>query len=392
MRSIEELVGQAKNGSDLTCKNVRVRYTQSQSVNSGQYMRHTLPKMPEAFLDCRSLRLRFQLTINSTDPNICIDGPTALSLFSRIRVISGSSVIMDVIDSNIFACIDENINGSASGESKYDRFIRGHGDLTERRLWANTTREYIIPFPRNSVLNCSALIPLWKCSDFHIELYNADGKNVLHSPLGDQTCGYVMTDLEMHANYLSSRSISNYFNVHPLQFHIQDTSHRYGNCVGQTSLIKFSSAHSSLTRIITLLRNSNDIGVTVAERCSRSISAAQLDNFQLYVNSTRWYDINVDSLPQMFRHFVDSFKNVLRSEWFDIGYETSKFLLVNNLNAAPADFNDSLVSGVKTSAHNSDISLELNFRLPPVSVICDSFLLADGLITLKPGGDLTLSY
>ena len=94
MRSIEELVGQAKNGSDLTCKNVRVRYTQSQSVNSGQYMRHTLPKMPEAFLDCRSLRLRFQLTINSTDPNICIDGPTALSLFSRIRVISVSSFIM----------------------------------------------------------------------------------------------------------------------------------------------------------------------------------------------------------------------------------------------------------------------------------------------------------
>ena len=72
--------------------------------------------------------------------------------------------------------------------------------------------------------------------------------------------------------------------------------------------------------------------------------------------------------------------------------EASKFLLINNLNAAPIDFNDNLVSGVKTSAHNSDISLELNFRLPPVSVICDSFLLADGLITLKPGGDLTLSY
>ena len=93
-----------------------------------------MPKIPESFLDCRSLRLRFQLTINSTDPNICIDGRTALSLFSRIRVISGSSVIMDVINSNIFACLDESINGSDAGESKYDRFIRGHGDLAERRL------------------------------------------------------------------------------------------------------------------------------------------------------------------------------------------------------------------------------------------------------------------
>ena len=124
---------------------------------------------------------------------------------------------------------------------------------------------------------------------------------------------------------------------------------------------------------------------------SRSISAQQLDNFQLYVNSTRWCDVNVDSLPQMWRHF-GLFKKVLRSEWFDTEYESNKFLLVTNLCSAPSDFNDSLVSGVKTSAHNSDISLELNLKSVPISVICESFLLSDGLITLKPGGDLKLSY
>ena len=133
MKSIDELVGSSKHMSDLVSRQARVRYTLSQTVNSGQYFRNTLPKRPDEFLDMRSLRLRFQLRINSTDPNCCIDAPNALTLFNRVRVLSGSQVIMDVINSHIWNAIDENIQSSTPYESKYDRYLCGHGDLAQRR-------------------------------------------------------------------------------------------------------------------------------------------------------------------------------------------------------------------------------------------------------------------
>jgi hypothetical protein len=393
MQSIDQLIGTAKHSSDLQSRQARIRYTLSSSVSSGQYHRHTLPKYPEQFIDMRSLRLRFQLQINSTDPNCCIDAPNANTLFSRVRVLCGSSVIHDVINSHVYNSIDENIHGSTLTENKYDKYLRGHGDLAQRRLWAQNQREYIISFQRKSVLNTNALLPLFKLSDIHIELFNATGVEVLHSPLGDSGCSFTMSDLELHANYISSKSISSYYATHPVQFSVNEVSHRFNNCTGMTSLLKFSSAHSSLNRIITLLRDSTAQDVTHSERASRGISAQTLDNFQLFINSNRYYDVNVDSLEQMFGHFKSAFKKVCTSEWYDAEYETTKFLLVNNLMSEPSDFSESVLSGVKTSAHNSDSALQIQFKSTPVSVIADSFLLCDGLISLPTGrSELMLTY
>ena len=393
MKSIDELVGSSKHASDLRSSNVRIRYTVSQTVNSGQYMRHTLPKKPDEFCDMRSLRLRFQLKILSADSDCCIDAPTALSLFNRVRVLSGSQVLMDVINSHVYTAIEENIHGSTIHENKYDQYLRGHGTLVQRKAWAASEREYIIPFQRGSILNTGALLPLYRMSDLHIELWCGDGSQVLHSPLGDPNCGFVMSNIELHANYLSSKSISSFFATRPVQFHITDVSHRFNNCVGQTSLLKFSSAHTSLTKIITLLRDNTTLSVAHPDRVSLGVSAQIIDKFQLFVNSARVYDVDVDSTEQMWRHFVDAFQPILQSVWFDQDYEKNRFLLVNNLTSAPADFSESIISGIKTSAHNSDTALQIQFRAPPINIVADSFLLCDALISLPMGkSDLMLQY
>jgi hypothetical protein len=199
--------------------------------------------------------------------------------------------------------------------------------------------------------------------------------------------------MELHANYITSKSISSYYATHPVQYTVNEVSHRFNNVTGQTSLLKFSSAHSSLNRIITLLRDSTAQDVTHSERASRGISAQTIDNFQLFINSVRYYDVNVDSQEQMFNHFKAAFKKVCTSTWYDAEYDGNKFLLVNNLMSAPSDFADSLLSGVRTSAHNSDSALQIVFKTAPVSVIADSFLLCDGLISLPSGrSELTLTY
>ena len=70
-----------------------------------------------------------------------------------------------------------------------------------------------------------------------------------------------------------------------------------------------------------------------------------------------------------------------------------RFLLVNNLTTATADFSESIISGIKTSAHNSDTALQVQFRAPPINIVADSFLLCDALITLPMGkSDLMLQY
>jgi hypothetical protein len=300
---------------------------------------------------------------------------------------------MDVVNSNVYNTIDENIEGSTLTENKYEQYLRGQGTQADRRVWSQNTREYIIPFQRGSILNCNALLPLFRMSDLHIELWNADGRDVLHSPLGDQTCSFVMSDMELHANYLSSKSISSYYATRPVQFTINDVSHRYNNVVGQTALLKFSSSHSSLNRIITLLRSSDNLGVNIPSRASRGVSGYTIDKFQLLVNSVRYYDVDVDSIEQMFGHFKSAFKSVGTSTWYDHEYAGTKFLLCNNLTSAPSDFAEHIQSGVKTSAHNSDCALQIQFVVPPVNIVADSFLLSDGTITLPTGkSDLTLSY
>ena len=386
MRSTDELVGFSKHASDLKATHARIRYTLSQTVSSGQYMRHTLVKKPDEFCDMRSIRLRFQLKILSSDPECCLNTPHALSLFNRVRVLSGSQVLMDTINNHLYTAIDENIHGSTIHENKYEQYLRGHGDLAARTAWAASEREYIIPLgPRGSILNTGALLPLYRTSDLHIELWCSTADQCLYSPRADAAATFVLSDIELHANYLSSKSISSYFATRPVSFHVQDVSHRFNNCVGQTSLLKFSSAHSSLTKIVTLLRDTTTFRLDRPDRSSRGISAQTIEKFQLFINSQRFYDVDVDSVEQMWRHIVDGFHPILESVWFDQYYESDKFLLVNNLTSAPASFSDSIISGIRTSAHNSDSALQVQFRAAPANIVADSFLLCDALFTLPMG-------
>ena len=110
MASIEDLVGSAKAQSDLRSNFVRCRYTQAQTVGSGQFFRMTLPKHADQFCDMRSLRLRFNLQVLTGGPGqVAVDAPTVQSIISRIRVLSGSQVLLDIANYNLYAAFEENI-------------------------------------------------------------------------------------------------------------------------------------------------------------------------------------------------------------------------------------------------------------------------------------------
>ena len=396
MASIEDLVGSAKAQSDLRSNFVRCRYTQAQVVGSGQFFRMTLPKHADQFCDMRSLRLRFNLQVLTADPGqVGVDAPTVQSIISRLRVLSGSQVLLDIANYNLYAAFEENIT-VRSTESLYEAGLRGAKvGYSANADNQSAGKEYIMAFPRGTILNTDALLPLDRLSDMHIEIYLCTGKEALSNATGSDA-SFTLSDIELHASYLSSASISRYFSSNGVKFHVADVSHRFNNVQAQTSLLKFSSAHSSLNKIVTILRADIDYtnNPALLERLVRGVSGEDIMAYQLFVNTRRFFDEDVDSTEQSWRHFVSAYPSITQSPWWDNEFATSKHVIVNNLQAAPPKFSTSITSGIQTAALNNDISLEIKFTSPPgASTQADSFLISDALITVQPGkSDLMVRY
>ena len=74
-----------------------------------------------------------------------IDGPTAAVLFDRVKIICGSTVLVDIQNHSLLATLLENIHHSNATESLQLRTQRGHGTVEQRMTWGQSdTQEYII--------------------------------------------------------------------------------------------------------------------------------------------------------------------------------------------------------------------------------------------------------
>jgi len=117
-------------------------------------------------------------------------------------------------------------------------------------------------------------------------------------------------------------------------------------------------------------------------------------SYNLHVNNQLFYEQSVDSSEQAFTHFLNSFPQLVTSEYFDTGYNTTKHLICVDMSAAPAAFQSEISSGKRTSSLNSDIVLKIDFAgEPPSTLRADSYLLSDALIYLDgQKGDLKIKY
>ena len=157
---IGDLIGVSKAQSDLKSHSVRVRYTESTSVSQGNYFRMTFPKKSDdAMLDCRSIKMRFNLTISPPDAACILAGSDARCIFNRIRVLSGSTVLLDIAEVSQLYVL-ESVLEVSSKDSVYSRYLRGQQSAADRTAYTNG-REYIIDAaPRGSLLNSESLLPL----------------------------------------------------------------------------------------------------------------------------------------------------------------------------------------------------------------------------------------
>ena len=99
--SVSSLIGKVSANSDMVINHVRSRYLTTTTVFPNQYFRMLVPKLgPNALLDCRNIRMRFTLTLTSTDAGIAVDS-NLTHPFQRCRILSGSTVLYDLDNSLI---------------------------------------------------------------------------------------------------------------------------------------------------------------------------------------------------------------------------------------------------------------------------------------------------
>lgn len=395
MASIYDLVGAAKQASDLEIHPVKVRYQEATQLNAGQYFRMTLPKIADDAVDCRSIRLKFLLTLASTDPAICVDGTDVRTLFNRVRVLSGSQVLFDLSEASQFFQLETNVKSTAV-QNGYSKYLQGNGNLTARQTWGDGPREYVCTIcPEGSILNTAALLPLARMSDLHIEIWLSSAAQALWSPANHTGATYNLKDVELLADYVRSKSVSAYFNSNAVRMTVQDVSHRFNNITSQQNLIRLSSAHTSLNKVLTVIRTAANPGdISVVDKQNAFYSGANFANLNLFVNNVLHFEEALDSLEELYGQLVKACPAVERSDWFDTLYATTRNVIAVNLQAAPIEFTKQLSSGIKTSDLNSDVVIRLGFTgVPAAALRADSYLISDALLYLEgPRGELKVKY
>ena len=391
--SISDLVGYAKQSSDLESHPMRIRYNESQVVNAGQYFRMTFPKVADDMLDLRSIRMRATIAITSTDPTCFFDVSDIRAVFNRMRCLSGSQVLMDISELSLLFQTEALIETSLN-DNLYEKYLTGRETPANRQAFPKT-REYIFSIaPLGSLLNTDALLPLSRLSDTHVEFWLETPQRVLYSGF-DKSPTFRLEQVELLCDYIRSPSISQYFASNPLSFHVTDYSHRYNALLTLQSLARFSSAHTSLNKILTIMRPQTRVsGFDIFDKMGNWCPGTDTREYNVHVNNQLFYEQAVDSTEQAFLHFARAFPMLCKSAHFDQGFNTNKHLICVDVTAAPAAFQKEISSGKRTANLNSDIVLKIEFTDTPAEAIrADSYLMSDALIYLDGmKGDLKIRY
>ena len=392
---ISDLIGYAKQTSDLKSHPIKVRYTESTTVQSGNYMRITFPrKSNDAMLDCRSIKMRCNLNIASTDPGCILAGSDFRCIVNRLRVLSGSTVLLDLAEASQ-AFVIESFMQVSNMDSVYSRYLKGQQDAATRATYPNG-REYIVNVtPEGTILNSESLLPLSRMSDLHLEYWLERPERALYSPANDTNATFSISNIEFLCEYITSPSISQYFNSNGLRYSVVDLSHRYNAILAQEYLLRLSSSHVSLNGVTNVIREQQRVAdISVSDKFELFDSGANRERYNILVNNTQWFEEDENSIEQSWQHVTDLFPRAEFASFFDGQYETTRNVLCTNLMAAPPEFQTLITSGIRTSAMNSDLTYRIRRTAAPATPLrADSYLSSDATLYMDGlGKDLKIKF
>jgi len=400
--SVANLIGVAKTRADLHVAKHKVRYTEVQSIVPAQVVRIRMPKYDDRMLDLRNLYMCFFLQGSTTDANACLDGQTVQTVIQRIRVLSGSTVIMDLSEADLLfqSLYDLNTEVNTSVAQQY---IVGDALLADKVTNFHLSapgQQYICKLgPRGSILNCDALLPIGRLNEFTIELTFNTAALSIYSPAPDNNATWTITSLELHADYIESKTISQHFNANPFNLTVTDYSWRYANLAAVTiGQVRWASAYTSLDQIYCILRDPTASQLIATQNKNRvALNGSNLVKYQVLVNQQNLYEDPIlgdgSGSWEAFEEFRSAFPQVYTSKFFNSTFLAgNQWRLAVDFDGAPEDFRTGLLSGVNTGVLTNDFLWQPTFG-SAVTARVDSFMCASVNVSL-PGnrGDLQLTF
>lgn len=383
--SVSELMGKVSAQSDMSVVHNRNRYLVTSTVLPNQFFRMVVPRVsPTAMLDCRNIRMRFLLTITSTDANICVDS-NFLHPFQRVRILSGSTVLLDINNSSLLMVAQYNARQSST-ISAYEQSLIGDGNLAARQGWAAAPLEYLIPlYPENTILRRDGLFDLNSTSDLILEFYTLTANQLLYSPANDTTATYTLSNIEILSQYIQSASLANYFKQNPMAYTCHDYRDRYATITDTLSQVRLSSSSTSLNGFLMLMRNSNVEAAYNQQNKMTVANSNSLVSYNLLVNQTYFFDEPIASFSQFFNELSHFLPEAEKAVYFTSAFTSTRFIVGIRVSAAPEIFREQITSGIRTAALNNDIVLQLTFSAAPGSMQrVDTFLQSDVVVYCDP--------
>jgi hypothetical protein len=392
--------------SDLESEQIKVRYNEATSVSgsAGTKILLKFPKIPGKFLNLASLKLHFTV---ATSGDSYFDAHSYQSVFQRVRVLSSSNVLMDVTEWGTLYTTIKHTKTNVNVENKQSRLNEGiFANTTEAVAAAGGTKRVSLCFPHGTLLNCDSLLPLDKISGhFQIEWYLQDPKKILFSPTNDATVNYTMSDIMVICDYISSPSLSSYFNGAGVNFHVSNWSHRYQPVGDAKAVLRIPSSFTSLSKLLVLIRDQSRVDSTntlsTADRQQSFISYRDVQELQFYSSNVPiWSEpiLNQNVDTELFDQTLKCFPEIAHSTFHnDVTASQTQLGSVPigiNLQSAPAKFHEQLISGLKSSSHVSDLYGVMSWAsgVQYANFAATVFLENDAKIYLDQNGSLQIEF
>ena len=258
--NIAQLVGDTKKQSDISTRPIRVPYNESTTIEHGKSFRLTFPRsQSDEYLDCRNIRLRYNLQFTNSDPQtgsdtvyavptegdaldlpitgvVGLDGNGAHSIFSRVVVRAGSTILYDLQQSaEVMSFLTDVFN--SDNDCMADLVFGGHTYRDSKNMSIsaahnmygsppNAPEFYHKIMPKGTILNTDCVLPMGRLKeDLSVEFFLRKGGEVFSllkiEPstffdiynLHTDHIGFQLKNTEIICNYIKSPSISTYFSA-----------------------------------------------------------------------------------------------------------------------------------------------------------------------------------
>ena len=391
---IGDLIGRISSPSDLRVDHHRNRYVESVTVNADSFFRMKIDRLdPIALLDCRNIKMRFNVTCTSTDAGICLANNSAYP-FQSVRVLCGTKVVVDINNAALLNSILYNSTQDNS-ISAYEQSITGDTDLFTRQAAADGVKEYMITmFPPNTFLNGDHLLDVNNMADLTLEFRTLRNSQYLFSPLNVNTSSYQLSNIAIEYPYIFSASLAAHFRSYPMSFTCYDYTYSYDTAALTSTQLQVPSSKSSLNGLLLVMRDVNVENTFNTLTKMTQFNSNNLADMNLLINQVRFFDNNIDSYNLLFQELCHFVPQARIATFFTSAYNATRFLLGVRLAAAPPAFREVITSGVKTASLNNNIIIQLNFAAAPTTLQrCDIFLQSDYIVSLTPNSrEIEIKY